>query len=240
MNCPSCKKHNLEFLTSGIFECLTCGHEWKPEEPELKEIISTAVYENLVLAYEFWLLKNGIDTDLNACDLLRHYEGEVLPPEERFLFEMPNDCDFFLRCLSCCTSEAKHRNKAAPAPKKPEIKPIEARFHFDDFYDNPSYEKTFEGFTTGERWNGWQCPLFTKEQAIAFLVGDNWQHGFEGDKIWWFSENTGTDEKTYFEAKPYTLENGEVLELFDFGGNWVFSLIGKQEIKMIEAAKNER
>ena len=29
--------------------------------------------------------------------------------------------------------------------------------------------KTFDGFYTGQKWNGWDCPLFTLKQALKVL-----------------------------------------------------------------------
>ena len=32
---------------------------------------------------------------------------------------------------------------------------------------------SFEGFTFGERWNGWACPYFTKEQGLKLIDAQN-------------------------------------------------------------------
>ena len=33
-------------------------------------------------------------------------------------------------------------------------------------------EGSFEGFTDGDRWNGWECPRFTLDEGLRFV--DSW------------------------------------------------------------------
>lgn len=40
-------------------------------------------------------------------------------------------------------------------------------------------EAVFEGFDTGQTWNGWRCPMFTKEQADAVVADWNATQGDE-------------------------------------------------------------
>jgi len=44
-------------------------------------------------------------------------------------------------------------------------------------------ERTFTGYTTGDTWNGWACPLFPKEEADRIVeLFDGLEHPYDGKK----------------------------------------------------------
>ena len=44
----------------------------------------------------------------------------------------------------------------------------------------PLENRTFSGYTTGQVWNGWACPLFTHDQAMQIV--EAWHgRGFKAD-----------------------------------------------------------
>ena len=56
-----------------------------------------------------------------------------------------------------------------------------ARFSIDSLP-----ETIFEGFTTGETWNGWACPYFTHKVAVTVLEASRnngylWSYDVEAD-----------------------------------------------------------
>ena len=46
----------------------------------------------------------------------------------------------------------------------------EQTFYASLFCIDSSEEEVFPGFTSGETWNGWACPLFTREVAEKVLA----------------------------------------------------------------------
>ena len=47
----------------------------------------------------------------------------------------------------------------------------EGVFHLDLFTDKAgNITHTFPGYTLNERWSGWACPYFTKEQVQAIVI----------------------------------------------------------------------
>lgn len=90
----------------------------------------------------------------------------------------------------------------------------------------------FEGFSEGHFWNGWDCPLFTRETVIRIFEYLNEQDRLAGndkDGIIWLYEFTsdGTlvwidpwfpDEMNCYEDSPITIEyKGESLVVYDVG-----------------------
>ena len=64
----------------------------------------------------------------------------------------------------------------------------EGVFYLDLFTDKTgNITHTFPGYTLDERWNGWACPYFTKEQAWAIVIA--W-HEFGAEAGF----DTGSDE----------------------------------------------
>lgn len=76
------------------------------------------------------------------------------------------------------------------------------RVQFD--YQPEAPDLWFDAYTDGSRWNGWACPLFTREQA---------------DKVVTFL-NTGADEQKAAERGPrarYDAERDAYIVHFDDG-----------------------
>lgn len=96
-----------------------------------------------------------------------------------------------------------------------------AIFTFDD-------EDKFEGYTSGLTWNGWQVPLFTKEQVEPVITYLN--QNPDGVKLSWEnSEIKVLDDDISFLISPrlcnidgdihlYELSLGLVWELFEEQG----------------------
>jgi len=90
-----------------------------------------------------------------------------------------------------------------------------AEFEFDE---GPSWA----GFTDGKTWNGWACPWFDKDTAIAVLdwMGEGNSEDYsltyevEGELITLIDSNCPEE--------PWTLEPNEN-GLYDFGGSWTWS-----------------
>jgi hypothetical protein len=87
-----------------------------------------------------------------------------------------------------------------------------------EFDDGPSWP----GFTTGQTWNGWACPFFTKEIAMHIL---DWmaEGNTEGEgTIYEETENTLTIIDLQYPEEPYTIEATEE-GLYNLGGSWTWS-----------------
>lgn len=51
---------------------------------------------------------------------------------------------------------------------------VQRRFNIEsDFEGNGAYGTGLVGWTRGERWNGWQCPRFEKDAALAVIAFNN-------------------------------------------------------------------
>lgn len=100
---------------------------------------------------------------------------------------------------------------------------------------------TAHGFDIGmEKWNGFESPFFTKDQAISILdavvtaniVGSEDDPDFR----FWYGYNADTDTfttedledeafKYSFEGQDFELEDGSVVHLYGIGaGYWVWEL----------------
>lgn len=68
------------------------------------------------------------------------------------------------------------------------------------------YGKEYEGYTKGNLWNGWECPLFTKEQAICFLEDSLFVYRFlvenEKEVLYLYYSEDGDDGVWYDKIEP--------------------------------------
>jgi len=90
------------------------------------------------------------------------------------------------------------------------------------FYCNEP-DPIFEGYTYGACWNGWECPYFTKEEALRVIE----QYNSEEDPMWYDEEKDAfgytTDDGTeYWEAEDYKID-GQKLILYPIGAwYWIW------------------
>lgn len=89
------------------------------------------------------------------------------------------------------------------------------RLAFFSFDDGP----TILGWTVGERWNGWGCPLLERSCIERYSERIPWEQvTFDGDKLVYYDENCDPDEQA--EAiKPQIIHHeGVDFQVYDFGG----------------------
>jgi hypothetical protein len=79
-------------------------------------------------------------------------------------------------------------------------------------------EKTYEGYTDGTLWNGWECPWFTKEVAEE-MMGDLNKEGVRTE----YNQETDSyiievefDEPDVFEGSDVVTEDG-IKHLYPIG-----------------------
>lgn len=80
-------------------------------------------------------------------------------------------------------------------------------------------EKSYEGYTDGRLWNGWECPWFTKEVTEEMMIDLNkegvWtEYNQETDSYIIKSENC--DEPDVFEGYDVVTEDGP-MHLYPIG-----------------------
>lgn len=81
----------------------------------------------------------------------------------------------------------------------------------------------FEGYTDGQRWNGWACPVMTRNQCLVAMAYFNsleteplvW---FEGDKL---AFRSGYDDEPVYYLDPLIqLVDGQ--PVWPFGDGWIW------------------
>ena len=80
-------------------------------------------------------------------------------------------------------------------------------------------EKTYEGYTDGTLWNGWECPWFTKEVADEMIrdfikEGGKAKYDLETDSYTFLGENWGDED--VFDGSDVETEDG-ILHLYPIG-----------------------
>ncbi len=83
--------------------------------------------------------------------------------------------------------------------------------------------KSYEGYTADATWNGWQCPLFTKEVALQMAADKNESEAMEMyyneqlDKfVVIFDESSALNEVEHYKGELYNF-NGDVIMLYAIG-----------------------
>lgn len=90
--------------------------------------------------------------------------------------------------------------------------------------------KAFSGYTSGETWNGFACPLFSYDEATKILdllqerTGDetleSWEYEASKDKF--LLHSSTHEEPETFEGQPIEVE-GEVVDLYPIGSySWTW------------------
>lgn len=96
-------------------------------------------------------------------------------------------------------------------------------------------ERKWEGYTRWERWNGWECPMFTLEvaQDIAALT-----QAEEGDKIVYapdkdcFIHTNYGDTEGYPQTACSTLIDGRFVRLYEVADGWCWEeWVPKPEVR---------
>jgi hypothetical protein len=94
--------------------------------------------------------------------------------------------------------------------KKPDY-----RLAFFSFDEGP----TILGWTAGNRWNGWGCPLLERsciERYIALLPWE--QVTFDGDNLVYYDENCDPDEQAEAIRPQVIHAEGRDFQVYAFGG----------------------
>lgn len=95
----------------------------------------------------------------------------------------------------------------------------EAKFSIDTLGD-----KVFEGYTQGEKWNGWACPYFTYEQAERVVQA----HCEIGLKAWYdaASDAFSFEISASDEIDSFLGEDIEGKKLYPVGANcWIWEYV---------------
>ena len=93
-------------------------------------------------------------------------------------------------------------------------------------------EQTYEGYTDGRRWNGWECPWFTKEVADGMMRDLN----KEGVEAKYDSETDSYiikvecyDEPDIFDGYDVETEDGS-MHLYPIGAwCWIWEEVVEEE-----------
>ena len=87
----------------------------------------------------------------------------------------------------------------------------------------------YDGFTRGDLWNGWECPIFEKAVAETILKditsnGYSWKYNPEEDAFLVQHEDDPNDyEPEIFAAEQVVLDNGDVRNLYAIGAYaWIW------------------
>lgn len=103
--------------------------------------------------------------------------------------------------------------------EKANPKPYESTFGIDDYF-----EPALEGYTLGDKWNGWAMPLFGKESAmrIAEQFGDM-TYDEERDVFILNTQEYYPDEPNEEFAGQDIMVNGETVRVYPIGaGFWTW------------------
>lgn len=88
---------------------------------------------------------------------------------------------------------------------------------------------TFVGYIKGERWNGYECPLFTKDEAERicqeFSDGKTIDLSYDEERDRYIAEYIEEGITDEFEGKDFEI-NGEIKHLYPIGsGEWTWSKV---------------
>lgn len=86
-------------------------------------------------------------------------------------------------------------------------------------------EREYEGYTNGDKWNGFECPLFEMEEALNIL------NDVEGDVESGLNDKTKCFEVDGDIIAPRTIAlNGKVLTLYGIGSfGWTWEEVTTRE-----------
>lgn len=92
----------------------------------------------------------------------------------------------------------------------------------------------FEGYTTSNRWNGWQCPLFNKENAdkICKVYNNEFcQMRYDEENDCYIADYPVDEYSEKYEGRDYVV-NGKVERLYPIGSHeWCWSMAEQEEIE---------
>jgi hypothetical protein len=89
-------------------------------------------------------------------------------------------------------------------------------------------ETAYEGYTTGETWNGWECPLFTKAEGLRIAELHPLDYDHEQDAFYLRLHAEDTDD--YEDYGCYAGIATEVGTLYAIGSDgWVWDEVAEQE-----------
>jgi hypothetical protein len=88
------------------------------------------------------------------------------------------------------------------------------------------FDGVFEGYTFGQRWNGWQVPYFTKEVGLKIMEAmaeDEGNHPkYDEERDMFVVSNDYDDATEEFPAMEFA-GDGEIHKLYPIGsGSWVW------------------
>lgn len=97
------------------------------------------------------------------------------------------------------------------------------------FEIDQSWLPSIHGFTCGQKWNGWDCPLFGLAEAEAIFrmlrtrqsVHENYYFDITRDTF--VIEDTYFDEPEIFQGIDITLVDGSTVHVYGIGwGSWIW------------------
>jgi hypothetical protein len=110
--------------------------------------------------------------------------------------------------------------KPAPTAKEPTML-RKGQFTLND-------ETTYEGYTTGETWNGWECPMFTKAEGLRMSEEVALDYDHEQDAFYARQLDEEADE--FEDVGCYAAIETEVGPLYAIGaGEWIWDEVTEQE-----------
>ena len=102
-----------------------------------------------------------------------------------------------------------------------------------------SNDENFTAFDSGKKWNGWECPLFTKE--IGLKICEAMQHtntklSYSAEKDCFVANYTDDDITSEYEGSDYVVDD-ELVRLYPIGSaEWVWC---KSRVNLDEAEEEE-
>lgn len=99
------------------------------------------------------------------------------------------------------------------------------RFAIEDWFG------PFEGWTTGQRWNGWECPYFELDTAIRMVDawnnkafdGEEYQARYDEEQDAFYFRDGGLEEWDCFGAKTIETE-GKTIKVYPIGAFcWIWT-----------------
>lgn len=92
----------------------------------------------------------------------------------------------------------------------------------------------FEGYTTSNKWNGWQCPLFNKENADKICKAYNnefCQMRYDEENDCYVADYPVDEYTEKYEGRDYIV-NGKVEHLYPIGSHeWCWAMAEQEEIE---------
>lgn len=92
----------------------------------------------------------------------------------------------------------------------------------------------FEGYTTSNIWNGWQCPLFNKENADKICKAYNnefCQMRYDEENDCYIADYPVDEYSEKYEGRDYVV-NGKVEHLYAIGSHeWCWAMAEQEEIE---------